>query len=264
MRHVIAADGTLLAVEEHGPESGSVVLLLPGAMNDRGRLLPLAHGLAGLGLRAVTADRRARGESSDATPGLAGAVDREIEDVRALVAGLGDEVTLLGYSSGGVLALAAALTGVRVRRLVVLEAPVVVEGAPTRDATIGATLDALVAAGDHSAAVELYQTRVVGLPPQMLAGQHDQPWWPTLLAIAPSLVYDWAVTDRFQRASDFSAVTLPTLVLRAHDTWPVLATSADALVAAIPGATLGLVPGKDHAPEPEATAQAVARFVGTT
>ncbi|MDM7832728.1 alpha/beta fold hydrolase [Cellulomonas edaphi] len=261
MRHIESSDGTLIAVEEVG--DGPVVLLLPGAMNDRGRLLPLASALAARGLRGVAVDRRARGESTDATPGLAGAVEREVADVRALVSDLGPGVTLLGYSSGGILALAAALDGVPVARLVVLEAPVVVPGAPARDATIGTTLDELVSSGEHGAAVELYQSRVVGLPPQALSGQREQPWWPALEAIAPSLVYDWAVTDRHPDPTALSSLDVPTLVLRADETWPVLAASADALAAAIPRASLTLVAGRDHAPDPEAVAAAVAAFVGS-
>jgi len=260
MGTVTTHDGTTLAFEEVG--SGPAVLLLPGAMNDRGRLVPLAQSLAEHGLRAIVVDRRARGESGDQTGGLAGAVEREIGDVRALVAAVEGAVTVLGYSSGGILALAAALTGVPVASLVILEAPVVVPVAPPRDATIGPELDALVAAGRRGDAVELYQTRVIGLPPQAVAGQRDQPWWPSLEAVAPSLVYDWAVTDSFQEASRFAGVEVPTLVLRADETWPVITASADALVAAIPGARLATVPGRDHAPDPVATAAAVAEFVG--
>jgi len=265
MGTVTTHDGTTLAFEDVG--SGPPVVLLPGAMNDRGRLVPLAQSLAGHGLRGIAVDRRARGGSGDRTGGLAGAVEREIDDVRVLVDAVGGgvgggPVTLLGYSSGGVLALAATLADVPVASLVILEAPVVVPGAPARDATIGPELDALVAAGRNGDAVELYQTRVVGLPPQAVAGQRDQPWWPALEAVAPSLVYDWAVTDTYQDASQFAGVGVPTLVLRADDTWPVITASADALVAAIPGARLATVPGRDHAPDPTATAAAVAAFVG--
>ncbi|MBD8060555.1 alpha/beta hydrolase [Cellulomonas sp. JH27-2] len=260
MGTVTTHDGTRLAFEEVG--SGPAVLLLPGAMNDRGRLVPLAQSLAEHGLRGIVVDRRARGESGDQTGGLAGAVEREIGDVRALVAAVEGPVTLLGYSSGGILALAAALADVPVASLVVLEAPVVVPGAPARDATIGPELDALVAAGRHGDAVELYQTRVIGLPPRAVAGQRDQPWWPALEAVAPSLVYDWAVTDAYQEAAQFAEVSVPTLVLRADDTWPVITASADALTAAIPGARLATVPGRDHAPDPAATAAAVAALVG--
>ncbi|RHA43998.1 alpha/beta fold hydrolase [Cellulomonas rhizosphaerae] len=260
MRHIESADGTLIAVEELG--SGPPVVLLPGAMNDRGRLLPLAAALSALGLRGVTIDRRARGDSTDEAGGLASAVEREVDDVRAIVADLGDEVTLLGYSSGGILALAAALAGVPARRLVVLEAPVVVPSAPPRDPAVGPQLEALVRGGDHAAAVELYQSRVVGLPPHLASGQRDQPWFRAIQAIAPSLLYDWAVTDRYPDAGAFSTLSLPALVVRARETWPVLAESASAVVGALPDARLELVEGRDHEPDPGAVAAAIATFVG--
>ncbi|ROS28125.1 alpha/beta fold hydrolase [Cellulomonas sp. PhB150] len=260
MRHIESSDGTLLAVEELG--SGPPVVLLPGAMNDRGRLLPLAAALSALGHRGIAVDRRARGDSTDEGSGIAGAVEREVDDVRALVADLGDDVTLLGYSSGGVLALAAAAAGVPVRRLVVLEAPVVVPSAPPRDASVGPQLEALVRGGDHAGAVELYQSRVVGLPPHLASGQRDQPWFRALEAIAPSLLYDWAVTDRFPDPAAFSSVAVPALVVRARDTWPVLVESAAAIAGALPDARLEVVPGRDHEPDPGAVAAAVVAFAG--
>jgi len=257
MRHVESSDGTLIAIKELG--AGPPVLLLPGAMNDRGRLLPLAAALASRGLRGVAVDRRGRGDSTDEGSGLAGAVERELEDVRALVDDLGDDVTLLGYSSGGILALAAARSPVR--RVVALEAPVVVEGAPPRDPDVGALLETLVRAGRNAEAVELYQSRVIGLPAHLAGGQRDQPWFRAVEAIAPSLLYDWAVTDRYPDAGDFASVDVTTLVVRAEDTWPVLVASADAICAAVAGARLAVVPGRDHAPDPEAVAAAVAELV---
>lgn len=259
MRHVESSDGTLIALEELG--SGPPVVLLPGAMNDRGRLLPLAAALSALGLRGVAVDRRARGDSTDEGAGLAGAVEREVDDVRALVADLGDDVTLLGYSSGGILALASSAADVAPRRLVVLEAPVVVPSAPPRDASVGPELEAMVRSGDHAGAVELYQSRVVGLPPHLTSGQRDQPWFRALTAIAPSLLYDWAVTDRFPDAAAFSSLAVPTLVVRARDTWPVLVESAAAIADALPSSRLEVVPGRDHEPDPGAVAGAVAAFV---
>ncbi|WP_034648161.1 alpha/beta fold hydrolase [Cellulomonas sp. HZM] len=263
MHHVQLGDGSTLAVEDVG--SGHPVLLLPGAMNDRGRLLPLAHALAAVGLRGVAVDRRGRGDSTDATPGLDGAVEREVDDVRSLVADLAadapDGVAVLGFSSGGVLALAAAAAGVSVSHVVALEAPFAVEGAPPRDARAGGDLAALVDAHRDGDAIELYQTRVIGLPSHAVAGQRDQPWWPALEALAPSLLYDWAITTRYARVDDVAAVSAPTLVVRSDDTWPVLVASAEALVAALPDAELATVPGRDHAPDPTATAAAVAAFV---
>src|SRR5687767_10101157 len=120
MPHVTSRDGTSIAYDESG--SGPAIILVDGALAYRdhrgGR--PLASELA-RHFTTVTYDRRGRGESTDTQPY---AVEREIEDIEALINAVGAPVSLYGFSSGAVLAVkAAAALRSKVAKLAVLEPP---------------------------------------------------------------------------------------------------------------------------------------------
>ena len=104
MTTLTSADGTRIAYDivGHGP----AVILIDGAMCFRGGgpMRPIAEALSGQ-LTVVLYDRRGRGESGDTLPF---AVEREIEDIAALIDAAGGQAALFGISSGGALALRAA------------------------------------------------------------------------------------------------------------------------------------------------------------
>src|SRR6266508_2492662 len=126
MRTVTSADSTTIAYEQTG--DGPPVILVGGAFNDRTRVAALAAELAPA-LTAICYDRRGRGDSGDA----AGyAVEREIEDLAALVEHAGGEAAVFGHSSGAILALEAARQGVAMRKLVVYEPPYVMDDSRLR------------------------------------------------------------------------------------------------------------------------------------
>ncbi|MFI9590194.1 alpha/beta fold hydrolase [Nonomuraea sp. NPDC052265] len=105
LQTVISADGTRIAFESSG--DGHPVILVGGAFNDRTTVAALAAALAP-GFRAIAHDRRGRGGSGDAP---AYAVEREIEDLAALIEHAGGPASLFGHSSRAVLALEAAAYG---------------------------------------------------------------------------------------------------------------------------------------------------------
>jgi pimeloyl-ACP methyl ester carboxylesterase len=222
MDTVISADGTTIAYEKAG--SGPPIVLIGGAFNDHTRLAPLAGALAG-DFTTVGYDRRARGASGDTRPY---AVEREVEDLAAVLTTVGGEAALFGFSSGGILALHAA-TSLPVTHLVLYEVPFATDG-PPRPADLPARLDALVQAGRPGDAVALFQTEGVGLPPQMVAQIRQSPMWPGLEAIAQSTVYDATLTADYGRLTPaMAAVSVPTLVLTGAGTWPALTAAAKAL-----------------------------------
>jgi pimeloyl-ACP methyl ester carboxylesterase len=261
MRHVTSEDGSVIAVEEHGDRRGGpVAVLLGGALNDRARLRPLAEALAGR-VAAVTVDRRGRGDSTDASGGTAdGALAREIADVRALVDDLGGDVTLVGFSSGGQLSAAAVVAGVPAARVVLLEPPFVPPGSPP-PADRSAELAALVQAGQRDEAVVVWMRDIVGMPAQQVESAQGLPFWPALLALAPTLVYDAAVSSTHADPASVAGLGVPVLVVRGREASPFLTAAADGAVAAIPGARLALVDGVGHEPDLAQVADEVVRFV---
>src|SRR5690349_11702205 len=113
----VSRDGTRIAYERSG--QGPAVVLVSGAMSTGATTAPLAAELSGR-FDVTVYDRRGRGESGDTAPY---AVEREIEDLAALIEALGGEAALYGVSSGGALALRAAAGGLPVRHVAVYETP---------------------------------------------------------------------------------------------------------------------------------------------
>jgi pimeloyl-ACP methyl ester carboxylesterase len=258
---VTSADGTTIVYESYG--SGTAVILVPAAMNDVAVLRPLAEALAARGVRGVTYDRRGRGASTDAaaagdlTP-VAGAVDRELDDLDALLAAVGGRAAVFGYSSGAHLALLGTLRNPGLVALAMFEPPFAFEGESTEPTTAEAEqLSALVAAGRREDAVAAFQASI-GLDPGMIEQIRQAPFFPALVAIANSLVYDAAVTGLYPDPAPLGAqVRVPTVVMHGRGTWPDLIGSARRAAEAVPGAELRAVEGENHAIVPDAVAAEV-------
>jgi pimeloyl-ACP methyl ester carboxylesterase len=251
MDMVTSADGTTIAYEKAG--SGQPIVLAAGAFNDHTRLQPLADALAG-DFTVVSYDRRARGASGDTRPY---AIDREVEDLAAVLGVVGGSAAVFGYSSGAVLALYAATT-LPITHLFLYEAPFAVGGV-TRRGDLPERLDALVRAGRPGDAVALFQTEGIGLPPEMVAQIRQSPMWPGLEAIAQSTVYDATITTELAAPTPaMAAVTVPTLVLTGAGTWPQLTRAAKELGL---GRHVEVPGGENHDLPVEATAAEVRAFL---
>src|SRR5690349_9339311 len=116
---VTSADGTPIAFDRTG--DGTPVILVGGAFNDRTTVAGLAATLSP-DFTAIAYDRRGRGDSG---PGAVYSVEREVEDLAALIDHVGGSAAVFGHSSGAVLALEAAARGVAMTSLAVYEPPYV-------------------------------------------------------------------------------------------------------------------------------------------
>src|SRR6478609_8371284 len=253
MHTLTSADGTTIAYERAG--DGPAIVFATGAFNDHSTCADLAAALAG-DHTVVTYDRRARGQSGDTAPY---AIEREIEDLAALVDIVGGTAAVFGYSSGGNLALAAAAAGVPITHLALYEAPFALGGLPARPVGLPERLAAFLAQGRPDDAVALFQTEGVGIPAEMVAQFRASPGWPSLVAIAQSTVYDATITSTLGVPTPaMAAVAVPTAVITGAETWPGLPESAAALAALLPRARHVVVPGgANHGIPVEATAVAV-------
>jgi pimeloyl-ACP methyl ester carboxylesterase len=173
MSQIKSADGTRIDYEVVG--SGPAVVLVDGAMcfRDAGPARGLATELAAT-CTVVLYDRRGRGRSGD---GASYAVDREIDDLEALISTVGGRATLVGISSGGALATRAAIRlGTAVSRLVVFEPPYMPEPARPAAAAYTTELTAALAAGDRDRAVVAFLARV-GTPADAVEEMRRSPGW---------------------------------------------------------------------------------------
>ena len=246
---VHSADGTQIAFDDLGPTDAPAVILVHGATAYRA-ISPSAAALAAAGgLRVITYDRRGRGESGDAD---AYAVEREIEDIASLLEHVGGDATLLGESSGAVLALEAALAGLPVAAAAAFEPPFIVDDArPSIPADYIARLDAFAAAGDRLGALRYFSLEAVGLPSEMVDQMMASPFIAAVEPFAGTLRYDARIMGDTM-AGDVAAldrfvpIPVPVTVLVGESTFPSIRTGAAAFAAVVPGSELVVVPGGDH------------------
>jgi pimeloyl-ACP methyl ester carboxylesterase len=256
-----SADGTSIAYDLWG--KGPAVVIVGGAFNDRGTWADLAQALAGEGLRAVSYDRRGRGDSGDTRPY---AVEREFEDLRAVIDAVqpGEPVFAHGVSSGGALLLRAIGAGVPVARASVLEPPYRIEGAPPPPERYLATLQGFVDRDDRAGLVEYFQTRVIGLPVQMIEPMKGTPMWQSLLEIAPTLVYDGHAMggdDQSLPTGLLAGIAIPVLGVTSEGTAvPWMSKTAATVAAAVPAGRHARLPGGFHEVPPPVLAPALAAF----
>jgi pimeloyl-ACP methyl ester carboxylesterase len=253
METVTSRDGTVLAYDRIG--SGPALIFVPGVFNLRDTCAPIAAELAS-SFTSYTYDRRARGDSTNVQPYD---VDREVEDLRAILDVAGGSAAVFGFSSGAVLALYAAAAGLPIERLFLYEPPFRFDGEAPMPADLPQQLQRMVDEGRAADVVTTFQLQGIGLPPEVVAGMRHAPFFPALEAMAQSVVHDAVLTASLSvPTAEMAAVTVPTMVLRGGRTWPILATAADHLVGLLPDATLRIVQGAaDHGLEPAATAAAI-------
>jgi pimeloyl-ACP methyl ester carboxylesterase len=256
---VASADGTAIAFDRFG--GGPPVIMTVGAFNTRSQTEPLARALAPR-FTALNYDRRGRGDSGDTAPY---AVEREIDDIAALIAQAGGSAAAFGHSSGATLALKAAASGLPITRLVLYEPPFNTDDTdPPLPAGFAGELAGLVSAGRRGDAVELYQTRAVGIPPQVVAQLRHTPFRPGLEAIAHTLAYDAAIIgDRAMPAGLLAAVTVPALVITGEQSPPFLRNAAHTAAQTMPNGRLAVLPGQTHDLNPDATAPVIADFLAS-
>lgn len=258
MEHVTSADGTSIAVHQTG--TGDPVVIVNGAFSTARDGAAIAEALAARGYRAITYDRRARGDSGDTAPF---APEREAEDLAAVIAAAGAPAAVLGHSSGAVLALYAAALGVPVRHLFLSEPPFHF-GADEPDPTLPDRLQALVDAGEPGEAVVVFQREGIELPEAMIDQIRQSPLFEGLTALAQSTVYDATLTrDVCTPTTQMVEVDAPVTLLCGAQTFPFLSGAAQRLSQAMPAAELVTVPEfVMHRVDPEAAARIVADRLG--
>jgi pimeloyl-ACP methyl ester carboxylesterase len=204
-------------------------------------------------------DRRGRGESGDPQPY---AVEREIEDIAALVNEAGGSACLYGASSGAALALDAAASGLPVAKLALWEPPYILAGTrPGLPANTAKVYSDFIAEGRRDDAVLYFMTTVVGLPEAFAAQARHAPWWPAQVALAHTLVYDATIMgDYALPAQRAASVATPTLVLAGGASFDWIITTAQRLAEIMPHAQYRNLEGQTHDVAAHVLAPALAEF----
>ena len=262
-RTVRSDDGTEIAFETAG--GGPPLILVSGATGYRA-ISPSQKQLAellGARFTVFTYDRRGRGESGDTQPY---AVERELEDLGALVAEAGGSAYAMGLSSGAVLVLDAAQAGVPIGKLALYDPPFIVDDSRPRVPSDYVTrLNELVGAGRRGDAGEFFLTRAVGVPAEAVAQMRADSGWSVVEGVAHTLAYDGEImgdmmSGRPLPADRWTAVTAPTLVINGGDSPRHMHSGSDALAALLPNARRATLAGQDHSAEPAVIAPVLEEF----
>ncbi|MET7273013.1 alpha/beta hydrolase [Streptomyces flaveolus] len=254
-KKTLSRDGTRIAYERTG--QGPAVVLVSGAMSTGATLAPLAAALSDR-FDVTVYDRRGRGGSGDTAPY---AVEREVEDLAALIEAVGGEASLYGISSGGALVLRAAASGLPVRRVAVYEVPYAMDDDAARArAEYTERLGEALGQGRRGDAVELF-LRLTGLGEEMIRGARRSPMWAGMESVAPSLAYDDAVMGdaRVPRAR-LAEITVPVLALAGDAGAEWMREAARAVADAVPEGTYRALGGQSHMVEPGVLAPVLAEF----
>lgn len=263
MKSVISKDGTRIAYDQTG--TGPTLILVGGMFEQRAMESETAKLAAFPALTehfsVIHYDRRGRGDSTDTLPF---AVQREIEDIEALIDAAGGPACISGISSGAALAFEAALVlGGKVKKLAMYEAPYNDE-ADARQAwkQFRQQVKETLAAGQRGEAVALFMT-LLGMPPEHLEGMRQHPMWSMFEAVAPTIAYDAAALgdEAAVPVEQAARLNVPALVMDGTATqWPFMHTTAAALVKAMPHGQHRRLEGQSHEVSAEALAPVLIEF----
>jgi len=256
-QQVKSKDGTSIAYEKSG--HGPAVVIVGGVLGDRSQQAPVAELLAE-DFTVFNFDRRAHGESGDTPPY---AVEREIEDIDAVIQAAGGSAFVYGTSGPGVLALhaAAAGPGSRMKKLAIWEPSFIVDGSrPKVRSDYKAHLTSLLKEGRRGDMVEAFFTEAVGMPAQFVAQMRQAPWWSDQEAIAHTTIYDATLMGDYSLPQAVVArVKVPTVVIDGGMS-PWLTKAADEVASGLPKGQRRTLAGQQHNVDPAAIAPALVEF----
>jgi pimeloyl-ACP methyl ester carboxylesterase len=242
MEKILSKDGTPIAYQPSG--AGAPLVLVHGTLSSHGGWVYVLPALEKQ-FSVYAVDRRGRGESGDA-PGYA--IEREYEDIAALVNAIGDGVNLLGHSYGGLCVLEAALLTSYVRRLVVYEPPSLpVPGVPLYPEGIIARLQAMLDAGERDKVVIAVFRDLVNMPAHELDMVRASPRFPAWVAAAHTVPRETRAEEEYRFEPErFRHLEAPTLLLLGSDSPHNMKATIESWHGALPNSRIVVLPGQQH------------------
>lgn len=243
MKTIQSKDGTSLAYDIYG--SGPPLIYITGASCFRS-FWPIVQDAKAFAkeFTVYNYDRRGRGDSTDTHPY---AIEREVEDVAALLDAAGGKASLYGHSSGAVLALETALRfGDKIDKVVMYDPPYVHDEAEkTQYNQLSQQVHNFLQAGKNAQAMTTF-LQGIGMPKIFVYLLRFMPGWKTMRDLAPTLAYDIALTRDLPPLERAAGVTVPVQVIVGEKSPASIHEVARQLTNAIPGATFVQLAGQDH------------------
>ena len=258
MQTTRSQDGTTLAYDVYG--SGPALIYITGATCFRSfkPILKDAKTFA-QEFTVYNYDRRGRGDSGDTRPY---AMEREVEDVEAMIDAAGGNANLYGHSSGAVLALEAALRMPgKVDKVAVYDASYVHDEAEKASyGQLRQEVQRLLKAGRNGDALKTF-LKGIGMPGMFVGLLPLFPGWSTMVALAPTLVYDIALTEDLPPVDRAARVTVPTQIIVGEKSPASVHDVATQLTGAVPNAEFVQLPRQNHMVSPQALLPSLSRFL---
>jgi pimeloyl-ACP methyl ester carboxylesterase len=272
---VHSKDGTVIVFDKSG--KGPALIQVGGALGDRSHPM-FAQFVALLAphFSVINYDRRGRGDSGDTEPY---SVEREVEDIEALIGEAGGSAFVWGISSGAVLALDTAnKLPNKVKKLAMYEPPFIIDDSrPPVPSDYVQQLNQAIAAGRRGDAVEIFMTKAMLIPPEFVVGMRNAPpitaedgsmqppAWADMEKAAHTLAYDGAIMGETMSGKPlppekWGSATSATLVITGGNSAAFFHSGAKALVNILPNAKHRILEGQDHAVRPEALAPVLVEF----
>jgi pimeloyl-ACP methyl ester carboxylesterase len=239
---VTSLDGTTIACWSSG--DGPPLVLVHGTAADHNRWAPVLPEFEQR-LTVCAVDRRGRGGSGDSNYYT---IEREFEDVAAVVDSLGESAILLGHSYGALCALEAALLTRNIRKLVLYDPGIEVAGEEIYPPEVIERLEALLEAGDREGVVATTMREVAGLPPETVEFMRSQPAWQARVEAAHTIPRELRAVKayRFDHGR-FADLGVPTLVLSGGESPAALRKAAEAVDEALANSRIVVMSGHGHA-----------------
>jgi pimeloyl-ACP methyl ester carboxylesterase len=240
---VTSVDATPIAYWRSG--EGSPLVLVHGTAADHGRWAPVLPAFEER-FTVCAVDRRGRGGSGDSDDYYA--IEREFEDVAAVVDSLGEPVNLLGHSYGALCALEAALLTRNVRKLMLYDPGIEVAGQEIYPPEVIERLEALLEAGDRDGVVATTMREVAGLPPETVEYMRSQPAWQARVAAAHTIPRELRAVKAYDFDPErFGDLGVPTLLLGGGESPVALRKVGEAVEEALPDSRIVVMAGHGHA-----------------
>jgi pimeloyl-ACP methyl ester carboxylesterase len=237
LRHVTSPDGVRIACQVDGV--GTPLVMVHGAGSGRWSF-DLVRPYLQDRFEVWALDRRGRGDSDDAD---SYAIEREFDDVAAVVREAGEGALLFGHSYGGLLAAGAAALLDGLPRLALYEAPM---GGVLADEAWTARFEANVESGDRETAISDFMSDVGGYTEAEIEAMRGTPAWQARLAASPTVPRELRAEAAYAMDALGLAERGPTLLLVGSRSPSWAKRSTDAFAAAIPASEVHTLEGHGH------------------
>lgn len=260
---VSSADGTTIGIRTCG--AGPALVVVPGNNRMAHDYDRLASALADT-FTVCVVERRGRGVSGP--QGADYSLDKEVEDLQTVFSSTGAHL-VFGHSFGGLVALSAARTDRRIRRLAVYEPGVSIDG--SFDLSFRHEFGRLLSRGKHVRAMALFLHASQLLPFEhtsypvcwafavLMVGRRTE--MRDLMATTPAELEVLAASD--SDGSPYAAVTAETLLLSGAKSPSFLTAVLTPLSAIIPRARHEVLADADHNAPDESAPERIAAELRT-